>query len=341
MQQVWIMRHGTPDVLQAQRAPDPDPGPGAVRIAVEAAGVNFADLVGRMGLYPDAPKPPYVPGYEIAGRVDALGRDVDGFAVGDAVIALTPSGGYSERVCVPVGYVVPRPESLPVEQAAGLLLAGFTAYAALVEQARIREGDRVLVHGAGGGVGLMAVDIARRFGATVYGTASSHKHDFLRARGVEHVIDYHSEDVREVIMHLTDGRGVDVVLDSIGGASWMRSFRMLAPLGQMVVHGVSALTPGSRRSLLSMARFALRTPWIAFNPVALANANRGVSGLNLGRLWGAFDLLQAGADALLAWVADGTLSVHVDRTFPLVEAAAAHRYIHARRNIGKVILTVS
>jgi NADPH:quinone reductase-like Zn-dependent oxidoreductase len=340
MQQVWIMQYGEPDVLQVQRAPDPDPGPGAVRIAVEAAGVNFADLMGRMGIYPDAPPAPYVPGYEVAGRVDALGRDVTGLAVGDPVLALTRFGGYSEAVCVPAAVVFKRPEALPVEQAAGLFVAGFTAYAALVEQARVRQGDHVLIHGAGGGVGLMAVDIARHLGATIYGTASAHKHDFLRERGVQHPIDYRNEDVRAAIMRLTDGRGVDVVLDSIGGASWMQSFRMLAPMGQMIVHGVSSLTPGKRRSLLSMARFALRTPWIAFNPVALANANRGVSGLNLGHLWDVYDLLRTGGDTLLAWAADGTLNVHVDRTFPLADAADAHRYIHARRNTGKVILTV-
>lgn len=340
MQQIWITQAGPPDVLEARDGPTPEPGPGEVRIAVKAAGVNFADLMGRLGLYPDAPKPPYVPGYEVAGQVDAVGRDVDEFAPGDDVLALTQFGGYSEMLCVPAAQLIPRPESLPVEQAAGLMVAGFTAYTALYSMARVREGDHVLIHGAAGGVGLMAVDIARRFGATVYGTASAHKHDFLRMRGVAHTIDYHSEDVPRAIMRLTDGRGVDVVLDSIGGRSWLHSFHMLAPMGRMVIHGVSALTPGRARSIPALLRFALGTPWLAFHPVALANANRGVYGINLGRLWDERALFQAAARDLLAWVEDGSLRVHVDRVFALADAAEAHRYIHAHGNIGKVILVV-
>lgn len=340
MRQVWVTKAGPPEVLQVRDAPPPEPGAGEVRIAVEAAGVNFADLVGRLGLSNNAPKMPYVPGYEVAGRVDALGAGVDTLAVGDAVIALTDHGGYSEALCVSAAQTVKRPESLPVEQAAGLMVAGFTAYTALVTQARVRPGDHVLIHAAAGGVGLMAVDIARRFGATIYGTASAHKHDFLRERGVQHPIDYHNQDVPAAIKRLTNGRGVDIVLDSLGGRSWMTSFRMLAPMGRMIVHGASALTPGGRRSLRGMVRFFLGTPWIAFNPVALANANRGVFGINLAQLWDESALLQAAGADLLAWVAEGSLRVHVDRVFPLVQAADAHHYLHARRNVGKVILRV-
>jgi NADPH:quinone reductase-like Zn-dependent oxidoreductase len=338
MKQIWVTHAGSPDVLALRDAPEPIPGPGEVSIAVEAIGVNFADVMSRTGLYPDAPRPPFVPGYEIAGRVKTVGGGVTAYLPGDSVMALTRFGGYSEVVCVPAAQVIPQPPNLTVEQAAGLLVAGFTAEIALVELARVRAGDHVLIQSAAGGVGLMAVDIARLHGATIYGTASASKHDFLCGRGVAHPLDY--RDFERAIKRLTNGRGVDVALDSIGGRSWLKSYRALAPLGRLVIHGVGSLLPGSRRSVPALLRFALGVPWLAFNPVALANANRGVMGVNLGRLWDQIALFQAAADRLLAWVKTGDLSVHVDRVFPLADAAEAHRYLQDRRSVGKVILRV-
>lgn len=338
MRQVWITKAGPPDVLQIRHAPEPQPGPGEVRLAVEAIGVNFADIVGRLGLYADAPRTPYVPGYEVAGRVDAVGPGVDSARLGQDVLALTRFGGYSELICVPASQALPRPPTLTVEQAAAFPVAALTAYAALEALARVREGDRVLIHAAAGGVGLMAVDIARMHGATIFGTASASKHDFLRERGVQEPIDYRQHDFVHEVLRLTGGTGVNIALDSIGGRSWLRSYRALAPAGRLVICGVTALTPGLRRSLRAVIRFALGVPWFALNPVRLANDTRGVMGVNLGRLWSQEALLRTWMEQVLAYQQAGHLRVHVDRVFPLDNAAAAHRYIQERRNVGKVVL---
>ncbi len=338
MRQVLITKAGPPDVLRVIEVPLPQPKPGEVRIAVEAIGVNFADLVGRLGLYPDAPKPPYVPGYEVTGTIDAVGDGVDEARCGEPVIALTRFGGYSEAVCVPEKHAIRRPPQMTREQAASFLVSYLTAYAALVVMAGIKPHEHVLIQAAAGGVGLAAIDICRVYGATIYGTASPGKHDFLRARGVHHPIDYRHQDFEREVKRLTGGRGVQIALDAIGGRSWAKSYRALSPAGRLVIGGVTSLTPRARRSIRALARFVLATPWLRFNPVVLANDTKGVLGINLGRLWDEEAMLREWIAQLMAWYDAGRLTLHVDRTFPLAEAAEAHRTLHARQNIGKVVL---
>ncbi|MBN1681191.1 MAG: zinc-binding dehydrogenase [Anaerolineae bacterium] len=338
MRQVLITRAGPPDVLRITDGPDPEPKSGEVRIRVAAIGINFADIMGRLGIYPDAPKIPYVPGYEVAGVIDAVGPGGDPALVGTDVFALTAFGGYRDVLCVPAAQAVPRPANMTVEQASGFSLVHLTAYAALVALARVRPGDRVLIHAAAGGVGLAAVDICRIFHATVYGTASAHKHDFLRDCGVQFPIDYHTQNVAHTIQHLTGGRGVDVALDPLGGRSWRKSYRMLAPAGRMVVYGISNMAPGPKRSPWAVLRTLAGIPWLRFNPVALTSDNKGVMGLNMAYLQRDPALLRGWLDQLLAWYGEGRLRVHVDRVFVMDEVADAHRYIQERRNIGKVIL---
>jgi NADPH:quinone reductase-like Zn-dependent oxidoreductase len=188
MRSVVLTRHGPPDVLQVQERPDPSPGLGEVEVDVAAAGINFADLMARVGLYPDAPKPPTVVGYEVAGTVRALGDGVEGYAVGDRVMAGTRFGGYSERVAVRTADVAALPERLSFEQGAAVPVNYLTAYLALVRFGSLEEGERVLIHAAAGGVGIAATQIAKARGAEVYGTASPAKHDAIRQFGVEHAL---------------------------------------------------------------------------------------------------------------------------------------------------------
>lgn len=338
MRQILITKVGPPDVLRLVDSPMPDPKPGEVRIKVGAVGVNFADVVGRLGVDPNAPKPPYVPGYEVAGTVDAIGSGSDETLLSKDVIGLTHFGGYSEYVCIPTDQVFPRPANWSVEQGAGFPVVFLTAYGALVALAGIKPGDHVLIQAAAGGVGLAAVDICKIFGATIYGTASPTKHEFLRAQGVQYPIDYRKLDFEREIKRLTEGRGVQIVVDSIGGRSWLKSYRSLAPAGRMVICGAFVLTPGQKRSPLGLLKMALTTPWLRFNPVSLTSDNKGVAGLNLGRMWNNKTLLRTWADQLLAWQQEGHIDVHVDRVFPFDDVAAAHRYLQERRNIGKVIL---
>src|SRR3954463_13854723 len=217
MRQAVIARHGTPDVFELREAPDPTPSAGEVRIRVRAAGVNFADVLARLGLYPDAPKPPGVVGYEVAGTVDGVGASVTGFHDGDRVAALTRFGGYSDVVTVPAEQVFHFPDLLSDSEAAAVPVNYLTAALALYRMAALSPGETVLIHNAGGGVGIAAIQLARLRRAVVLGTASPGKHGALRSFGVEHAIDYRSGDVAQAVKRITRGRGADVIMDPLGG----------------------------------------------------------------------------------------------------------------------------
>jgi NADPH:quinone reductase-like Zn-dependent oxidoreductase len=337
MRQVVIPRHGPPEVLELRDAPDPVPGDGEVRIRVRAAGINFADILARLGLYPDAPKPPCVVGYEVAGTIDVVGRSVIGFHEGDRVLALTRFGGYSDLVAVPAGQVFHFPDSLSDSEAAAVPVNYLTAAIALYRMAALAPGETVLIHNAGGGVGIAATQLARLRRAVVIGAASSSKHAALRRFGVEHAIDYRSADVAQAVREITKSRGVDVILDPIGGHSFMTSYRMLAPLGRLVIFGLSSAAPGERRRLFDAFHAWWTTP--RFDPLSLINRNRGVFGLHLGHLWGERSQLAPLMDMLLSELRASRIAPVVARTFPLDRATDAHRYIQSRQNIGKVVLT--
>ncbi len=337
MRQIVIPRYGGPEVFETREAPEPVPGESDIRIRVRAAGINFADVLARLGLYPDAPKPPVVVGYEVAGQVDAVGSAATGFSVGDRVVAMTRFGGYADCVAVPASQAFRCPPFLSDAEAAAIPVNYLTAAIALYRMAALTPGETVLIHNAGGGVGIAATQLARLRRATVIGTASSFKHDALRSFGVEHTIDYRHADVPAEVKRITHGRGVDVILDPIGGHSFTTSYRMLAPLGRLVLFGLSAAAPGERRSWWRALRAWLATP--RFDPLSLINRNRGVFGLNLGHLWDAQPQLAPLMEMLIAELQAGRIRPVVARTFPLEQAADAHRFIQARQNIGKVVLT--
>jgi NADPH:quinone reductase-like Zn-dependent oxidoreductase len=337
MRQVVIPRYGAPEVLETREAPDPSPGDDEIRIRVRAAGINFADILARLGLYPDAPKPPMVVGYEVAGHVDLVGRNVVSFAEGERVLALTRFGGYADTVVVPAAQAFHCPDDLSDAEAAAVPVNYLTASIALYKMAALAPGETVLVHNAGGGVGIAATQLARLRRATVIGTASAFKHDALRSFGVDHAIDYRHGNVAEEIRKLTRGRGVDVILDPIGGRSFTDSYRMLAPLGRLVIFGLSAAATGEKRNVWRALQAWATTP--RFNPLSLINRNRGVFGLNVGHLWEERRQLAATMEMLISELRAGRITPVVARTFPLDRAADAHRFIQSRGNIGKVVLT--
>ncbi len=337
MRQVVIPRYGPPDVFETREVPDPSPGDGEIRIRVRAAGVNFADVLARLGLYPDAPKPPLVVGYEVAGHIDAVGRSVVGLAEGDRVVALTRFGGYADTVVVPAAQAFHFPDALSDSEAAAVPVNYITAALALYRMAALSPGETVLVHNAGGGVGIAATQLARLRRATVIGTASAFKHAALRSFGVDHAIDYQHANVAEEVKTLTRGRGVDVILDPIGGRSFTASYRMLAPLGRLIIFGLSAAAPGERRNVWHAFQ-----AWMSsarFDPLSLMNRNRGVFGLNVGHLWEERRQLAPLFEMLFSELRAERLKPVVARTFPLERAADAHRFIQGRQNIGKVVLT--
>ncbi len=336
MKQLVIPRYGPPEVLGVREAPDPAVLPGTVRIRVRAAGVNFSDLLARQGLYPDAPKPPCTVGYEVSGLVDAVGAGVTAPRVGDRVVATTRFGGQSELVVVPAAVVFPLPAGWSLEQGAAFPVVYLTAHHMLVRVAAARRGETVLVHAAAGGVGLAVAELSRILGLRVLGLASAGKHAILREYGVEPL---DSRDPRWFdAVRRAAPRGVDVVLDAVGGASWRHGYRLLAPAGRLVCYGASGLSDGLRRNLVKTVWRVLRFP--RFGPLALMNDNKSVAGVNLGHLWNDQALLAPQVEALLGYALEGTLTPRVDRTFPLAEAAAAHRYIHERRNVGKVVFVL-
>ena len=339
MHQVCIPRYGPPEVLCLQDAPKPRVTAGTVHIAVHAIGVNFADIMARQGLYPDCPKPPVVVGYEVAGVVEAVSPEVTNVVPGQPVLALTHFGGYAEEVVVPSLHVFPLPPAMPFAVAAALPVNYLTAYLMVHICGHVQPAERVLIHGAGGGVGLAAVQLCRVRRAEIYGTASPHKHAFLQQQGVRHLIDYRHEDVAAAVKRLSDGHGMDVVLDPHGGRSFAQSYQLLAPLGRLIMFGVSRLSSGMRRNVFTTLWHVIRMPW--FHPLRLLNDNKAVLGVNLGHLWEQERLLRHAMDELFQLYSQGHIAPVVAQTFPLTEAAAAHRYLQERRNIGKVLLTTN
>lgn len=335
MRQVWITRHGAPEVLEVREAGDPVPARGEVRIRVTHAGVNYAEVMARIGLYPDAPPPPFVPGYEVCGTIEAAGDGAAAPATGTRVIATTRFGGYADAVCVPAAQCVRAPGNLDDAEAAGLPVTYLTAHHMLHHMCGVRTGDTVLVHGAAGGVGTAAVQLCAVAGARVIGTASPGKHEHLVSVGVEPV-DYRRAEWPAVVRSLTNGRGVDIALDPIGGRSFRRSYDLLAPGGRLCCYGVSSMSGSEKRSWPRVLRSVMRMP--RFGPVALMNDNRGVSGVNLGRLWDEQRLLRPQLERLVELAADGRIRPIVDRVFPLEQAAEAHRFLQERRNVGKLVL---
>lgn len=339
MRQIWIERFGAPDVLKVKSAPDPSPAAGEIRIRVEATGVNFADIMGRMGLYPDLPPIPVVPGYEVAGRVDAVGAGVDAGWIGRDVLAMTRFGGYADVVCVPQAQVFARPEGLTAVDAAAIPVNYVTAWQLIVVMGALKQSESVLVHSAGGGVGIAATQIAKHIGATVIGTASAGKHEMIRSFGVDHCIDYTREDFERRVHEITGGRGVELALDAVGGESFKKSYRALSPTGRLGMFGASSMAQGATRNPLTLLKFAAAMPWLQFNPVALMNANKGVFGVNVGHMWNEIPRIAGWFDDILKLWSQGVVRPQVAKTFSFDEAAQAHAYIQSRANVGKVVLT--
>jgi len=336
MRQVWITRAGGPEVLEVRESADPRPATGEVRIRVEAAGVNFADIMARMGQYPDAPPIPCVVGYEVAGVIDALGSGVEDLQEGDRVLSFTQFGGYSDVVCVPAAFARPIPEGLSMAEAAAIPVNYLTAWIMLIRKGHLKAGETVLVHSGGGGVGIAALQICQWRSARFIGTASSGKHKRLLEMGANHCVDYRTQDFEAEVARYTQGRGVDIALDAQGGKSFKKSYRALAPMGRLFCFGGASLSPGKKRSYLAIAKGLWSMPF--FHPLGLMDTNRGVFGTNMGHLWSEFDRLGDDMGAILRLVGEGEFKPVVDSTYSFNDAAEAHAYMQDRKNFGKVVL---
>jgi NADPH:quinone reductase-like Zn-dependent oxidoreductase len=336
MRAIVTTANGDVRVMKVEERPDPKPAEGQVVIRVKAAGLNFADILARQGLYPDGPPKPCVMGYEVAGVVESVGGGVDQSLAGKSVIAMTRFKGQAELVAVPATQIFEKPDNLSFEQAAALPTNYLTAWALLVTMGGLQKEEAVLIHNAGGGVGLAALEIARHIGAKTFGTASASKHEFLKQHGLNHAIDYRTQDWLPVLLELTNGRGVELVIDPLGGDSWKKSYRALRSTGRMGVFGLSAASASGIRGKLRVLKAVVKMP--RYNPLGLMNRNKGVFGLNLGHMWGEGEKVAMWTAALMRGVAEGWIQPHVDHAFRFEEIADAHGQLEGRKNIGKVVL---
>jgi NADPH:quinone reductase-like Zn-dependent oxidoreductase len=333
-----ITEHGPPDVMRVQERPDPEPGSGEVRVRVRAAGVNFADLLARVGLYPEAPKPPCVVGYEIAGDVDALGDGVEGFEIGQRVMGGSRFGGYAQLAVAGTDALIPIPDGWSYAEAAALPVAYATAYAGLIRYGGLRAGERVLIQAAGGGVGIAATQVAKLAGAEVWGTASPPKHEAIRGFGVDQPVDYRTHDVVDEVRRIAgEDQPFDLAFDALGGRSFRQSFALLRPGGRLVCFGASEIQAGERRSPLRAMRILAQMP--RFNPIKLMRESKSVIGLNMLTLWDAGGI-EGFIGPLREWLDEGRIRPVVAKEFRLDDGPEAHRFVHERKNIGKVVLTL-
>jgi NADPH2:quinone reductase len=322
MRAAEVTEFGTASTIETFDAELPDPGEGQVRIEVKAAGINFADIMQRRGHYHGGPDPPYVPGMEVAGVVDAVGEGV-GREVGEEVVSLVNGGGYAEYATADARGLLGVPGDLSFEEAAGFPVQWLTAHNCLHEWGGLEAGETVLIHAAAGGVGSAAVQLADEAGAEIIGTASTdEKLSMAESLGMDHRVRYTEEDFVERVHEITDGDGVDLVLDGIGSETTDRSLDALRSFGRMVSFGAAGGEPGRPST------------------ADLLFSNQRVIGYHLGRALNEKPMKVMGAvPELTQLLGDGTLEVQVGHTFDLEEAAEAHQFIEDRNSSGKVVLT--
>lgn len=338
MKAVVLTQHGSAqEAFQIRELPDPEPGPGQLRIAVEAFGLNYADVSARQGTYQDAPPIPSVIGYEVVGRVDKLGAGIDGPAPGTRVAALTRFGGYATLALTDARAAATIPEDMDVGIAAALPTQGCTAYYCAEEMVRLYPGDHVLVQAAAGGVGTLLVQLAKRRGCVVYGTAGSDsKLDYLRNIGVDHPINYRSHDFAAEVRRLRGDAGLDAIFDSLGGAAVRKGLQLLGSGGRIVCFGAADRESGSFQ-LLRDIRFL--ASWGLPHPIPWLMSSKGLIGVNMLRIADNRPLvLQRCLSAVIDLALRGELQPTVGGRFTAAQIAAAHDFLASRASTGKVVV---
>ena len=332
---VSIMKPGSPSVLKIQDILMPIPKEGEVCIEVHFAGINFADTLMRLGLYQPRPPFPFTPGYELSGTINSLGSGVTGFEVGQRVVAAMPTGGQSSHVTVKTSRVIPVPDEMGLDEAAAMPVTYLTAHHMLHYLGHLKKGETVLIHGGAGGVGTAALQICQWAGIeNVWATASGTKSEIIESFGGIS-IDRHNQDFVEIIKEATVGRGVDHILDPIGGENLTRSLSVLAEGGRLYTYGMSAAAPSSKRSMIRAFLAWRKTP--KFDPLKLMTRNRGVFGVHMGT-WKDEDAMSEQLYKIMDGIKSGHLKPVIDSVFDAEDVADAHQYIHDAKNIGKVLL---
>ncbi len=339
MKAAVVTKFGPPDVLKVQEWPDQFPGKGEVKIRVKAIGLNFADIMARLGLYPGVPKPPFIPGIEVCGIITRLGEGVRKWRRGDRVIAATQFGGYAEYAIVKQDRIFPLPRRMNFDEGASFSVTYLSAYHGLVTLGHLQRGDKLLIHAAAGGVGSAAIQIAKHLGAEIYATAStSEKLEFARNQGANHLINYRTNDFEKAIRNSTNGYGVDVVFDSIGGAVFKKGWRLLAPMGRYVLYGFSGITGKRTYNKLKALREVLATPILL--PHTLLSRNVSLSCFNLNFLTEKSGYLRNILRLVLDWQANGIVKPVIGTRFPFDRIAEAQAFVQSRKSVGKIVIVM-
>lgn len=318
MKYVEASRFGGPEVLTTTEKETPRPGDGMALVEVQASGINYADVMARSGFYPSVTKAPFTPGFEVAGVVKEVGKGVDGVKAGDSVAAITPAGGgYASHVVIPAATAIPIPHQLDPAVAAAVLVQGLTAYI-LLDQAQVKNGDVVLIAAAAGGVGSLAVQLAKARGATVVGLASESKFDLVKSLGADHVFDYGKPGWSEKLLDGTRSRGVQVFLDSVGDLA-TEAFASFREFGRWIIYGVRT---GNHNGLPAEALWPM------------IQKNISLTGFNLE---GSLHLVPRALAELFKLVNDGSVKTEITR-YPLADASRVHRLFEERKTTGKLVL---
>ena len=334
-----MTRFGPPEVLRFKEVPKPSPGEGQILVEVKVIGLNFADVMCRLGVYPAVPKPPFVPGLEVSGVVENVGKRVRRFKRGDRVMAFTRQGAYAEYLCVSEHQTQHIPKTMTFEEAASFGVTYLTAYHGLITLANIQKGERLLLHAAAGGVGIATIQIARHLGVEIFGTASSaQKVDIALQQGMHHGINYAVEDFEDAVLRKTDGHGVDVVMDSVGGTVFRKSWRLLEPMGRYILFGFAAVTGKRGVDMLKAVKEFASTPFVY--PPNIVSKNIGLFGFNLYFLFDKVEYFKNAFRQLMKWYDEKVIRPVIGARFTFDHIVEAHVLLQSRKSYGKIVVVL-
>ena len=333
---VYITKPGGPQTVRVRETSKPERGQGQALVRVKAAGLNYAEIVVRRGLYPDAPKYPFIPGYELSGVIEQAGPD-SAYREGDRVMGANLFGCQAEYATLPANQLFRIPDNMSFEQAAAIPVNYLTAYYAVFQFGNLEQGEKILIHSCAGGVGTAAVQLARTKNAEIFGTTSRpDKVEYLKQIGVRHPINYKAEDFAEAVKKIAGKSGIDLVLDPVGGPVFKKSFKLLRPGGRIICYGAADLTAGGKRNIPRLLWKFVTLP--RPSTLELIQNNRGVFGLALNRLLDNPERLKSIIEKLLRFFAEGSINPYIYRTYDFRQVSEAHAELESGRTMGKIIL---
>ena len=338
MKQAVVTKFGAPSVIKIRDIDIPEPKNNEIRIKVNFSGINFAEIMMRMGLYPGAGKPPCPIGAEASGIIDKIGKDVPSeFKINQKVMAFSFGGTHASYICVPSDVVMPVPESYSMEEAAGFPVVFFTAYMMLFDLGNLKSEDKVLIHGGGGGMGTSLIQLCNAIGATTHTTCSKWKHEKLYQFGVDKCVDYSEKEYLDKLNSLSESvGGYDIIIDPLGGRSWKQSYKLLSSMGKLIVYGDQSFVSGYKRSIITMFGEYFTVP--KFNPLKLISKNKSIMGFHLGRLQNSESKLKLAGKSLSKIISTHNIKPIIGAVFSYNQIPDAHKYIQDRKNLGKVLI---